>query len=389
MRRTRVVGAVTDDHDHELVAAGFFVGCGGLDLGFDRAGFDVALANDEWAPAAATYRRNFPATRFVEADVRDLDEARLREELDAAGYSPADVDVVVGGPPCQGFSRLNNERIMLDEMEKDRRNTLFEEFLRVVDVLDPHLVLIENVRDLINRETSDGRYVKDLLVREFNRHGYNCEYEVLEAQNYGVPQKRKRIFFLGTNRQVPLRFPAPTHAEMNWETAGDALAGVTDDLANVRYADTSEAIVEKMEHVPPGGYYRDLPDRLKTKKYRCGCEDTDACPHDPEIVKRYGTYLRRLHPDEPSLTVSNNPFIHPTEDRYITPREKARLQTFPDDFAFEGTKTEVTKQIGNAVPVRLARRLAETIREYYPEVREADRADVTTYEQTSLSELGD
>ena len=374
---------MTDD----LVAAGFFVGCGGLDLGFEQAGFDVALANDQWAPAAATYRRNFPDTRFVEADVRDLDEARLREELDAAGYAPTDVDVVIGGPPCQGFSRLNNERIMLDEMEKDRRNTLFEEFLRVVDVLDPHLVLIENVRDLINRETSDGRYVKDLLVRECARHGYKSEYEVLEAQDYGVPQKRKRIFFLATNRDVPIRFPAPTRTEANWETAGEALSGVTDDLPNVRYADTSDEVLEKIEHVPPGGYYRDLPDRLKTKKYRCGCEDTGSCPHEPEIVKRYGTYLRRLHPDEPSLTVSNNPFIHPTEDRYITPREKARLQTFPDDFAFEGTKTEVTKQIGNAVPVRLARQLAETLRDYYPEIRDADRADVTTYEQTSLSDI--
>jgi DNA (cytosine-5)-methyltransferase 1 len=370
------------------VVASFFAGCGGLDLGFERAGFDVVLASDQWEPAAETYRRNRPDVRFLEADVRELDADDLERALRETGHGVEDVDVVIGGPPCQGFSRLNNERIELDEMEKDRRNTLFEEFLRMVTVLDPQLVLMENVRDLINRETSDGRYVKDLIVREFESEGYDCEYRVLEAERYGVPQKRRRLFFVGTNRDVPIRFPEPTTpAEPSWRTAGEALADVDDALPNMRYADTQEKTLERIRHVPPGGYYRDLPDRLKTKKYRCGCADTDACPHEPEIVKRYGTYLRRLHPEEPSLTVSTNVFIHPTADRYLTPREMARLQTFPDEFGFEGTKTEVLQQIGNAVPVGLAETLAERFREYYPEIREADRADPDVYEQQSLTDI--
>ncbi|OYR57510.1 DNA cytosine methyltransferase [Halorubrum halodurans] len=370
------------------VVASFFAGCGGLDLGFERAGFDVVLASDQWEPAAETYRRNRPDVRFLEADVRELDDDDLERALRETGHGVEDVDVVIGGPPCQGFSRLNNERIELDEMEKDRRNTLFEEFLRMVTVLDPQLVLMENVRDLINRETSDGRYVKDLIVREFESEGYDCEYRVLEAERYGVPQKRRRLFFVGTNRDVPIRFPEPTTpAEPSWRTAGEALADVDDDLPNMRYADTGERTLERIRHVPPGGYYRDLPDRLKTKKYRCDCADTDACPHEPEIVKRYGTYLRRLHPEEPSLTVSTNVFIHPTADRYLTPREMARLQTFPDEFAFEGTKTEVLQQIGNAVPVGLAEALADRFREYYPEIREADRADPDVYEQQSLTDI--
>lgn len=370
------------------VVASFFSGCGGLDLGFERAGFDVALASDQWEPAARTYRNNRPNVRFLEDDVRELDADDVREVVEETGHEVDDVDVVIGGPPCQGFSRLNNERIELDEMEKDRRNTLFEEFLRMVTVLDPQLVLMENVRDLINRRTSDDRYVKDQIVREFETKGYNCEYRVLEAERYGVPQKRRRIFFIGTNRDVPVRFPEPTTpSEESWRTAGEALADVTDDLPNVTYANTGEKTLERIRHVPPGGYYRDLPDRLKTKKYQCDCEDTDACPHEPEIVKRYGTYLRRLHPDEPSLTVSTNVFIHPTEDRYLTPREMARLQTFPDAFAFEGTKTDVMKQIGNAVPVGLAETLAERFREYYPEIREASRVDPDVYEQQSLTDI--
>ncbi|OTF04645.1 DNA cytosine methyltransferase, partial [Halorubrum sp. SD612] len=280
--------------DDAPVVAGFFSGCGGLDLGFERAGFDVALGSDQWEPAAETYRRNFSDTEFLDGDVRELDAPAIREAVAGAGYDPDGIDVVIGGPPCQGFSRLNNEQIELDEMEKDRRNTLFEEFLRVVSVLEPQLVLMENVRDLINRQTSDDRYVKDLIVDEFAAHGYKCEYRVLEAEQYGVPQKRRRIFFIGTDRDVPIRFPEPTTPEGSWRTAGEALADATDDLPNMTYADTGEKTLERIRHVPPGGYYRDLPDRLKTKKYQCDCEDTDACPHEPEIVKRYGTYLRRL-----------------------------------------------------------------------------------------------
>ena len=369
------------------VVAGFFSGCGGLDLGFERAGFDVALGSDQWEPAAETYRRNFADTEVLEGDVRELDAPAIRDAVAGAGYDPDGVDVVIGGPPCQGFSRLNNEQIELDEMEKDRRNTLFEEFLRVVSVLEPQLVLMENVRDLINRQTSDDRYVKDLIVDEFAAHGYKCEYRVLEAEQYGVPQKRRRIFFIGTDRDVPIRFPEPTTPEGSWRTAGEALADASDDLPNMTYADTGEKTLERIRHVPPGGYYRDLPDRLKTKKYQCDCEDTDACPHEPEIVKRYGTYLRRLDPEEPSLTVSTNVFIHPREDRYLTPREMARLQTFPDEFAFEGTKTDVLKQIGNAVPVRLGEELATQLRDYYPEIRDAPPADPDVYEQQSLTDL--
>ncbi|WEL19507.1 DNA cytosine methyltransferase [Candidatus Nanohalococcus occultus] len=374
----------TDD----LVAAGFFVGCGGLDLGIEKAGFEVVIANDYWEPASETYQHNFEDSEFIEGDIRDIGRKELEDALEKAGYSKDDIDVVVGGPPCQGFSRLNNENIELDEMEKDDRNTLFQEFLRVVDILRPDMVLMENVRDLINRQTSEGEYIKDLIVEEFNKHDYKCEYKVLEAQNYGVPQKRKRIFFIGTDKDVKIKFPKPSHPnEADWETAGAALENITDDLPNMRYANTQEKTLEKIRHVPPGGYYDDLPDRLKTKKYKCDCEDKENCPHEKQIVKRYGTYLRRLHPDEPSLTVSNNPFIHPEEDRYITPREKARLQTFPDSFEFTGNKGEVNQQLGNAVPVELGRKLGEKLKSYFPGIRDKDKISVGTVEQKNLADI--
>lgn len=369
------------------LVASFFTGCGGLDLGFERAGFDVVVASDKWGPAADTYRQNFSDVTFIEEDVREINQNKILETIENSGHNPEDIDVVIGGPPCQGFSRLNNERIELDEMEKDDRNTLFEEFLRLVKILNPQLVLMENVRDLINRQTSDDRYVKDLIAQQYNREGYKCENQVLEAERFGVPQKRRRIFFIGTNRDVPIRFPNPTNQDGNFRTTSEALEGISDNLPNMNYANTTDKTLKKIKHIPQGGYYRDLPDRLKTKKYKCDCEDTQNCPHDPVIVKRYGTYLRRLHPDEPSLTVSNNSFIHPTEDRYLTPREMARLQAFPDDFDFSGTKTEVMKQIGNAVPVKLAEELANRLYEYYPDIRTSDRVQPEVWEQKSLTDL--
>lgn len=371
----------------DLKVAGFFVGCGGLDLGFEQAGFDVKIANDQWEPAAKTYKKNFENTEFLEEDIREIGEKEIDEALSNQELAKEDIDVVIGGPPCQGFSRLNNENIELDEIEKDDRNTLFQEFLRMVDIIEPDMVLMENVRDLINRKTSDGEYIKDLIVEEFNKHGYKCKYQVLEAQNYGVPQKRKRIFFMGTNKKVPLKFPEKTHNESNWVGSSKALEDMSDDLPNMNYPNTQDKTLKKIKHVPPGGYYDDLPDRLKTKKYKCDCEDKESCPHDKKIVKRYGTYLRKLHPDEPSLTVSNNPFIHPTEDRYITPREKARLQTFPDEFEFIGTKTEVTQQLGNAVPVELARKLAIKIKDYFPEVKTMNKVEIKKTEQKSITEM--
>jgi len=338
--------------------ASFFAGCGGLDLGFEQAGYNVVVASDNWDPAAKTYQMNFPSTKFINRDINKISKEDLKG---------INVNVVVGGPPCQGFSRLNNKQIELEEMEKDERNTLFEEFLRVVDILDPEVVLMENVSDLTTRQTSNGEYVKDNITKAFAEYGYTVNSRVLESQYYGVPQKRKRLFFLGTDKVRAITFPPPTRPVGTWKTVSQALQGITNTLSNMTYKETSEKTKERIRHIPPGGYYKDLPDKLKDKTYECGCENKKDCPHEQKIVKRFGTHFRRLHPDKPSLTVNTNEFIHYNEDRYTTPREMARLQTFPDEFAFEGTKTDVLKQIGNAVPPELSRQLAEHIKGYINE----------------------
>jgi DNA-methyltransferase (dcm) len=323
-------------------AVGLFCGCGGFDLGFEQAGFNVALASDNWEPAVETYRENFD-TPVLNEDASELSTEELLEEINT------DIDVVIGGPPCQGFSQLNNRELEHSGFEKDERNTLFEDFLRLAAACDPEYIVMENVRALINRQTSDGDYVKDNIVEAFEQYDYECEYEVLRAEEYGVPQKRRRIFFVGSKDGSPV-FPEKTHTE-SFETAGDALEGASEDLPNMYFANTSERVLEKIRHVPQGGYYKHLPDEYKTKD------------EDGNIVKRYGSYLRRVDPDEPALTVNSNEFIHPTKDRYLTPREMAMLQTFPDDFVFCGNKGDVLQQIGNAVPVELARVFAERLAE--------------------------
>lgn len=339
-----------------------FSGCGGLDLGLEQSGADIAIASDVWEQAVTTYENNFGNT-VISEDVENISEQDLLQKLKDDGYTKDDIDVVAGGPPCQGFSRLNNNEIDLDEMEKDDRNTLFNEFVRLAVSVEPSVMLIENVRDLINRQASDGSYIKDHIVAEIEEHGYECEYRVFKAEEFGVPQERRRIFFAATkgkNIEPDDIFPEPTTPD-NPKTAGEALNGVDDSLPNMRYTNSKDSTIEKIKHVPQGGYYDDLPDRLKTKKYKCDCDDTDSCPHEPQIVKRYGTYLRRLDPDSPSLTINTNPFIHTTEDRYLTPREMARLQSFPDDFEFYGNKGDVIQQIANAVPPKLGKHFGNEI----------------------------
>lgn len=330
-------------------AVSLFSGCGGLDVGLEQANIDVALASDIWDEAVNTYRNNFSNT-VINEDVADVSNDDLIQALESDGYSKEDINVVAGGPPCQGFSRLNNEKIELDEMEKDDRNTLFTEFVRLAVSVEPDIILIENVRDLINRQASDGSYIKDHIVTEIEEHGYDCDYRVFKAEEFGVPQERRRIFFVATSADLSPSevFPQPT-TKGNPKTAGEALKGVDDNLPNMRYTNSKDSTIEKIKHIPQGGYHKHLPDRLKKK-------DDNGNP-----VKRYGTYLRRLDPDEPSLTINTNSFIHTTEDRYLTPREMARLQSFPDNFEFLGNKGDVVQQIANAVPPKLGKQFGEQI----------------------------
>jgi len=333
-----------------LTAASFFSGCGGLDLGFEKAGFNVVLASDFWKAAADTYQYNFPQTEFILDDIKNLSKEKLLAVLKKKNINK--INVVIGGPPCQCFTRLNNNKLRKD----DERNQLFRDYLRMIDFLQPDFVVMENVADLLLRKDTENRFFKDLIPHSFKKLGYSVSYKVFKTEQYGVPQKRRRVIFLATKKDVELNFPKESK---KIATAGNFLKKIENrkNLKNHEIIDSCPSMIQRMKHIPQGGYYESLPESLKVKKIRNGKLVT---------VKRYGSYLRRIKEDEPAITITKNDIVHPKEHRFLTNREKATLHTFPLSFRFCGGRGSVSQQIANAVPPEFARRIAShIINKYY------------------------
>jgi DNA (cytosine-5)-methyltransferase 1 len=326
-----------------------FCGAGGLSLGLRRAGWRPLAAFDLDAKAVATYRRNLGPHAFV-ADVREVTADRVR---DVAGTDC--IDLVAGGPPCQGFS------VQRRGGATDHRNGLPTEFLRLVAELRPTLFLLENVPGMQRRH---GEGVLGAFLCEAERLGYRCSARVLDAVWYGVPQYRKRLFVVGRRDGAAFAFPPPLMAATDPRThVRTALADLPEPdgehpaLTHHRRTRLSALNRERLRHVPPGGGMQDLPAHLRVRCHRDG-------PN--RIGHRY--VYGRLHPDEPAATLTarfdsftRGKFAHPFADRNLTLREGARLQTFPDDFVFEGNQEEIAAQIGNAVPPLLAEALGAAL----------------------------
>ncbi len=325
------------------VAYAFFAGAGGLHLGLEHAGFNVAVATDIEPVAEFTHRRNWPNLPFLRADIRQIKAQQL---IDLAGGEKP--DLICGGPPCQGFSTLG------DKLSADPRNNLFGAYARLVKDLNPSCLLIENVKALVTMY--HGQY-RDYIIKIFSDLGYTMHVSVLNAADYGVPQIRQRVIFFGTKLPYPFSYPKATHSSDNGllrhETVGKwimDLAKKGSEVPNQIVLDHSERVIARYKLIPEGGK---LP-------------PPDELP--PEIRrKNFGNTYKRLHRNQPSLTLvpGNNAFaIHPTEHRSLTPREAARLQTFPDTFVFEGDRRKQCILVGNAVPPKLARVLGESVKQH-------------------------
>jgi DNA (cytosine-5)-methyltransferase 1 len=329
----------------------FFSGCGGFDLGFKKAGYRIVLANDVWPSAAKTYLLNFPRTKLLLRDIRQIEQSMLDHILKAKKVE--NVQVIIGGPPCQCFTRMNNNN---PHKINDERAQLFKSYIKMVNVVKPDFVVMENVPDLLIRTNGDGCFYQDLIANEFAKAGYRSSYDILEAERYGVPQRRRRAIFLATNRDdVELSFPAPSSKTA---TVGEFLRKIDgfQKLDNHEFVLNNPEVLERIKHVPPGGYYEQLPEHLKVKKLRDG---------KWVVAKRYGSYYRRLKNDEPAITITKNYLIHPDEDRYLTNREVALLHTFPLNFKFFGGRKEVAQQIANAVPPKLGERIGKHLLSYF------------------------
>ena len=339
--------------EHSYTFIDLFSGAGGLMRGFINAGFSPLFAVEMWEPAVETHKLNYPQIPVWNEDIRTIDNGRLRL------YKGA-VDVIIGGPPCQGFSTIGKRLI------KDPRNELVFEFIRFVDVIKPKIFLMENVRGLLS---SDGGNIKRAIELEFKKIGYNVISQVLCAADYGVPQMRNRIFFIGTRNDLDITpsFPAATRKKDNYATVGEAindLVGKENLVPNhvpMRHNATVEArisYIREGEGIPREG----LPANVALGS-RSDYRDNK--------IKNFSHVYRRLSRGRPATTMvpGHNAFpLHPTENRSLTVREAARIQTFPDDVVFCGTRQNQCIQVGNAVPVLLAEQLAKQIKETLEEM---------------------
>jgi DNA (cytosine-5)-methyltransferase 1 len=314
-------------------AYAFFAGGGGLHLGFECDDIEILLATDIAVASEATHKANWPTLPFLRKDIRRIEADELVTM--AGGRRP---DIVFGGPPCQGFSTLG------DKLSADPKNDLFEAYARLVGELAPQTVILENVKAMTTMY--GGRHAEN-AVRSFQRLGYTVYLEILNAADYGVPQIRERAIFIATKKASPFQFPSATHGDEKplrpYEVVGDwimDLAKPRADAPNHLILDHSATVIERYRRIPEGG--RLPPPSQLPKSIR---------------RKNFGNTYKRLSRKRPSLTMvpGNNAFpVHPTLNRSLTPREAARLQTFPDTHIFIGSRREQCILVGNAVPVKLA-----------------------------------
>lgn len=357
----------------KLTAIDLFCGAGGLSAGLEMAGFTVLAGNDLFAAAGDTFVKTHPHAKFIDGPIQDLSVERLMQET---GIRKGELTVLVGGPPCQAYSVYNHQRSMFDS-----RATLFREYLRIVDGLRPEWIIMENVTGIFS--IGGGEAVKAIKA-ELAVLGYSVEEKILRAEVFGVPQERRRVVFVGNRIGVPISHPTATHGpgKAPYVTIRDAIGDLPglengEDLGTLPYASepTSDfqrllrgnalavtnhsapklgsVNVERLKHIPAGGSWRDIPFQLLP----AGMKRAKRSDH----TKRYG----RMTWDGLSCTVLTKcdihwgAYIHPEQDRAISVREAARIQSFPDSFEFSGSKTEQYVQVGNAVPPLLGKAIGD------------------------------
>lgn len=332
--------------NNNLTFIDLFSGAGGLLRGFMEAGFTPTFSVEFWEPAIQTHQKNYPNVPLIATDIRTI----TNEELNK--YS-GKVDVIVGGPPCQGFSTIGKRLV------KDPRNELVFEFIRFVDVIKPKVFLMENVRGLLS---SDGGKTKIAIEEEFRRLGYSVVSRVLCAADYGVPQMRNRVFFLGIRNDVNITptFPVATHTKETYTTVGDAindLLGKENEIANHIPMKHNPVVTERIKYIKEG---EGIPSEGLPSDIAFGSRSD----YSKNKLKNFSHVYKRLSRFKPATTMvpGHNAFpLHPVANRSLTVREAARIQTFPDDVVFCGTRQNQCIQVGNAVPVKLAYQIAKHI----------------------------
>lgn len=338
--KNEISNFVKPDNDYKVLE--LFAGAGGLAIGLEKAGLKCEALNEIDKFACQTLRQNRPHWKVLEGDIKNFSFSELKDKI----------DVVTGGFPCQAFSYAG-KRLGLE----DARGTLFYEFARAIQEVNPPICIGENVKGLLNHER--GETLRG-MISILDEIGYNVvPVEVLKAINYKVPQKRERLILVGIRKDINITFhyPKPFNKIFNLKDAlkkGELFDTDVPISGGAKYPESKKVVLDL---VPPKGYWRDLPLEIQ-KKYMGGSFFLGG--------GKTGM-ARRIGWDEPSLTLTCSPAqkqterCHPDETRPFTVREYARIQTFPDDWKFAGSLAQQYKQIGNAVPVNLGREVGYSI----------------------------
>lgn len=341
-----------------------FAGVGGLSYGFaHNDNFEIVMANEYEKDIATAYRMNHPKVNVIQGDIRDISEEQLKSVMGDDG-----IDIIIGGPPCQSYSTLGKRQM-------DDRAHLFEEYCRVLSIVQPKMFIFENVSGLLSMQ---GGKLIEIIKEEFRKLGYEVKSKLLNAVDYGVPQYRERVILVGMKNKNVFEYPAPTHGEglIPHLTVCDAFSDlpilksgeecceyatapqndfqtflrINSTKLEENIAPTNGAhLLRIMEALPDGGSKDDLPEDIRPKS-------------------GYGNTYAKMWWKKPAPTVTRNfatpsssRCVHPRDSRAMTAREGARLQSFPDDYKFYGSRSTKNLEIGNAVPPLLSIALAEQV----------------------------
>lgn len=345
-------------NDKSPRAISFFAGCGGLCYGMKAAGFNIVATNELVEKYKDIYIKNFPNAQFFPNDIRAIKKEDLVPYLG--------IELMIGGPPCQGFSLAGKRDV------NDERNALFQNYLNIADIVKPKVIIMENVRLLTSMKDQDGSFVKDRILETFKSHGYNSAFYELNAKDFGVPQHRERVFFIGVRADLGISpsIPSFTYTEEDDFFAGGnkpfSFGDAVSDLAFIESAEKSKTdeyhkAVNHPEHV-----LRWLIDVPEGKSAHDNLDESLRPPSG------YNTTYKRQEWDKPAGTVATTfsmisgcRNVHPIATRSLTIREALRLQSFPDSFQLTGNLGDIRTTIGNAVPPKLAHVIGEHLMKNY------------------------
>jgi DNA (cytosine-5)-methyltransferase 1 len=343
-----------------------FSGCGGISLGFKLAGFNISGGVDIDTDSIKTFQKNFPKSKAICESLLEYSDEKIIED-----FGDKEIDVVVGGPPCQGFSSANR----WNKENEDPRNKLFFEYLRFVELLKPKAVVIENVRGILTR---DKGFAKNRIEKLLKDLGYTVDCKVLNASDYGVPQNRLRAFFVAIRNDYKETFDFDNLSVKPKVTVKEAIGELYDldknpkdiletkpknkylkylrkenqKIYNHEAKYPAQLTQERISHVPQGGNWADIP--------------TELFPNNRN--NRHSSAFKRLDEQACSVTIdtgnAHSNYFHPLYNRIPTVREAARIQSFKDDFILEGSRTSQYRQVGNAVPPLLAKAVADELLKY-------------------------